>query len=101
MSLSPEAEAEAEAAEVASVSDDEHKGKAVRIRWIDSGLALHGWQRMDALPKDTPAIETVGLWMGENERVVMVGGSRDADNDNWGECQLIWKPSITAKEWLA
>lgn len=89
-----------EAAEALSVIEDDNLGKPVRVRWIDSGMSIHGWRQLPAVFEDPPSVETVGLWMGENERVVMVGGSRDADNENWGECQLIWKPSITSREWL-
>lgn len=93
--------AEREAAEALSVAQDADIGRAVRITWIDSGQAAHGWQSIDSLPAATPTIETVGLWMGENANVMMVGGSHDAINCNWGECQLIWKPAVLNKEWLA
>lgn len=92
---------EAEVAAVASIVGDEDEGRPVRIKWTDSGMAVHGWQQRDSIAPTMPAIETVGLWMGESADVVMVGGSRDPNNSNWGECQLIWKPSITSKEWLS
>ncbi len=90
-------------AELNTVEQDEHTGKAVRIVWTDSGLAYHnGWESFrDAT--DTARVmdvETVGLWMGENERVVMIAHSRDQDNENWNVCMAIYKPCIKTKEWL-
>ena len=90
----------AAATEAASVEMDARTGRIVRIRWTDSGMAVHGWTQRSQMPTEMPAIETVGLWFGETDNVVMVAGSHDKHNDNWGECQLIWKPSITALEWL-
>jgi hypothetical protein len=86
---------------VTSVPQDADLGRVVRVRWTDSGLAMHGWQELrDASTKTVSDVETVGLWMGENDNVVMVAGTRDADNENWLNVQLIWKPSIISKEWL-
>lgn len=84
-----------------SVSADEDLGRPVRVRWLDSGLALYGWQQKGDLPDNVSEVESVGLWMGENENVVMVGGTRDAENQNWLNVQLIWKPCLVAKEWLS
>jgi hypothetical protein len=92
---------EEEAAEVRSVSQDEDTGRPVRVRWVDSGLGITGWKQMKDMPSDVSHCESVGLWMGENDRIVMIGGSRDDTNDNWNEAQLIWKPSIISKEWLS
>lgn len=95
-----------EAMHALTIESDDNVGRAVRIHWIDSGMSLHGWRTSDTLPEMTPYIETVGIWMGENPNVVMVGGSRDPSNvdsskGNWGECQLIWKLAITRMEWLS
>lgn len=83
-----------------TVMQDDDLGRPVRIRWIDSGLAVHGWSAEHELPKTVSHCESVGLWMGENDEVVMVGGTRDAETSNWLNVQLIWKPSIIEKEWL-
>ena len=85
-----------------SVSADDNTGRAVRVRWIDSGLAVgHGWKQTSELPSSVERVETVGLWMGENEEVVMVGGTRDTANESWLAVQLIYKPCITGMEWLS
>lgn len=88
--------------ELSTVMQDDDVGRAVRIRWVDSGLAYGaGWQKIDDLPDiHVETCETVGIWMGENDNVVMVGQTRDAANDNWNQPMVIWKPSIVAKEWL-
>lgn len=94
--MSPEDEVK----HVAAIAADADEGRPVRIRWTDSGMAIHGWQPREVIEPVMSSVETVGLWMGENEEIVMIGGSRDRLNGNWGECQLIWKPSISHKEWL-
>lgn len=89
-----------------SVNADDDLGRAVRVRWIDSGLAVHdGWMLRSELPDNVCTVETMGLWIGENEDVVMVAGTRAEagamGSEQWLNCQLIWKPSIVSKEWLS
>lgn len=90
-----------------SVNADEDLGRAVRVRWIDSGLAVHdGWMLRSELPDNVCTVETMGLWIGENEDVVMVAGTRAeagsmGSSEQWLNCQLIWKPSIVSQEWLS
>lgn len=92
---------EAEVAAVRAITEDEDTGRAVQVTWTDSGQALHGWQSEATIREHVmPVIETVGIWIGESDDMVMVAGSRDETNCNWGECQLIWKPAISRKEWL-
>lgn len=80
---------------------DDNVGRAVRVRWIDSGLAVHGWKTIGELPQSVEEVETVGLWMGENDHCVMVGNTRDSKGNSWLGAQLIWKDAITTKEFLA
>lgn len=87
--------------ELSSVPQDENTGRAVRIRWIDSGLFASGWRTLTEMPKLVERVESVGLWMGENEHCVMLGSSRDDANQTWLGAQLIWKPSIVSKEFLS
>lgn len=87
--------------ELANVSQGPDTGRPVRVRWIDSGLFASGWRVFSEMPKQVEQVETVGLWMGENEHCIMVGSSRDATNETWLGAQLIWKPSIVSQEWLA
>lgn len=90
------------AEEVANVNADADLGRPVRIVWIDSGLSVHnGWMDAKDLPAMVETVETVGLWMGENDSIVMVAGTRDSSNESWLHAQLIWKAAITAKEWLS
>lgn len=87
------------------ITQDEHLGRPVRILWVDSGLAIGpGWQTIEDVTRDHPnvlQVETVGLWCGENEHVVMVCQSRDVHNQNWNQPMVIWKPSLVSKEWLS
>ena len=91
---------ELDAEVVGSVNQDDDLGRPVRILWIDSGLAVHGWTQRHEMPAMVETVESVGLWMGENDDVVMIGGTRDKGNHSWLNCQLIWKESIRGKEWL-
>lgn len=103
-SPSPSELTKQEQLELKSVTEDENTGRAVRIIWTDSGLAYHNvWERFEAVAEKARVmdVETVGIWMGENERVVMVAHSRDADNENWNVSMSIYKPCIIKKEWLA
>lgn len=89
-----------------SVSEDDDLGRSVRVRWIDSGLAVHnGWMTRSELPDNVATVETVGLWLGENEHVVVVAGTRamgeEAGSEQYLNCQLIYKPCIVIKEWLS
>ena len=97
----PAADAPLDADMVGTVMQDADKGRVVRVRWIDSGLAVHGWNHPHEVPKSVETVESVGLWMGENDEVVMVAGTRDMANDNWLNVQLIYKPCIIDKEWLS
>jgi len=84
-----------------SISEDRHTGRPVRVRWVDSGLSTGlGWKSWSELPANVEEVETVGLWMGENDNVVMVGGTRDQANDAWLNAQLVYKPCIRTVEWL-
>jgi len=89
-----------------SISEDADLGRAVRVRWIDSGLAAHdGWMLMSEIPTDVATVETIGLWLGENDNVVMVAGTRAMEgmgqSEQYLNAQVIWKPSIVSKEWLS
>lgn len=89
--------------ELKSVMQDADTGRAVRIVWTDSGLAYHqGWEQFREATEKARVmdVETVGIWMGENDRVVMVAHSRDADNENWNVSMTLYKPCIIRKEWL-
>ena len=86
------------------ITSDENLGRPVRVNWIDSGLAVHSWTTLKDMPDNVEHVESVGLWMGENDNVVMLAGTRagtrDSSNDNWLNCQLIWKQAIIEQEWL-
>lgn len=84
-----------------TVMQDDDTGRIVRLRWLDSGLAVHGWHQMSDLPQSIEEVETVGLWMGQNDAVVMIGSSRDAHSNSWLGIQLVWKDAITTKEFLS
>jgi hypothetical protein len=86
--------------EVENVNADDDLGRPVRIKWIDSGLAVGSWTQARDLPDDVATVESIGMWMGENDHVVYLAGTRDVDNENWLNCQLIWKRAIIEKEWL-
>jgi hypothetical protein len=89
-----------------SVSEDVDLGRAVRVRWIDSGLAAHdGWMLRSDIPDNVATVETVGLWLGENDNVVMVAGTRataeSMGSEQYLNAQVIYKPCIVSKEWLS
>lgn len=90
--------------ETSVVGHPDEVGRPVRIRWVDSGMTVPRWAAASYIEGKTQdmlgAVETVGLWMGENEHVVMVGQSRDVTNGNWMAGTLIYKPCILDKEWL-
>jgi hypothetical protein len=83
-----------------TVMADSDVGRPVRVRWIDSGLAVHGWNTFEELPASVEEVETVGLWMGENDDCIMIGSTRDSKANSWLGAQLIWKDAICKKEWL-
>lgn len=83
-----------------SISADLDLGRPVRIRWIDSGLSVTEWSDRHELPKDVSRVESVGLWIGENDHVVYIAGTRDVENEHWLNCQIIWKRAIIEQEWL-
>lgn len=89
--------------EMKTVNEDCNTGRAVRIVWTDSGLAHHaGWEKFRDVGERSRVmeVETVGIWMGENDDVVMVAHSRDDANQNWNVAMTIYKPCITQKVWL-
>lgn len=88
------------------ITADADLGRSVRIRWIDSGLAAHdGWMSRSEIPTNVWTVETVGLWLGENDNVVAVAGTRALGEDKGSEqylnAQLIYKPCVVSKEWLS
>ncbi len=89
-----------DSSEPQDVMADEHLGRPLLVRWIDSGLALNGWTSQHDIPKTVSSVESVGLWIGENDEVMMIAGTRDEENCNWLNVQLIWKKAVTGKEWL-
>jgi hypothetical protein len=86
--------------QIDTVMQDDYVGRPIRVMWIDSGLACDGWRTPGELPAMVETVESVGLWMGENDQVVMIGGTRDSQNNGWLHCQLIWKTAIQSTEWL-
>ena len=87
--------------DVTSVPEDDQRGRAIRVVWVDSGLAVHdGWMTAIELPDNVETVESVGIWIGENEHVVILGGTRDHKNEQWLNCQVIWKKAIVEKRWL-
>jgi len=89
---------------LADITSDDNLGRAVRVRWIDSGMHYDaGWAHREEFLGDdlkTMECESVGLWMGESDHAVALGQTRDIENNNWMAAQIIWKPSILAVEWL-
>jgi len=81
--------------------EGDNVGRAIRVVWVDSGLAVHdGWIDADSLPDNVETVESVGIWIGENDNVVIIAGTRDHENEQWLNCQLIWKKAIVEKRWL-
>ena len=82
------------------ISEDADFGRYVKVTWVDSGLAVHpGWQTRADLPGNVATVESIGIWVGENDNVVALAGTRSGDAIL--NCQLIYKPCIISKEWLS
>lgn len=88
-----------------NITADKDVGRAVRVIWTDSGFHHdEGWAPIETfMAADVHAmrVETVGIWMGENEEVIAVAQSRDEDNCNWLAAQIILKSCVVKKEWLS
>lgn len=83
-----------------TVIEDPDTGRAVRVRWIDSGLHVEGWRRTDAIVAAPPEVETVGLWLGESMDAIAIASTR-GDEGAWLNVQVIWKDAVTTKEFLS
>lgn len=76
-----------------------------RIEWVDSGLAFASTWLDEATIKQRASewdgkVVTVGQVIFEDEERIIMGLSRDTENDNWAGCFLIWKPSIIDRKAL-
>lgn len=94
-----------------TTDDDELKsirmnGESIeRITWIDSGMHLdEGWASTAVYAERAKnwngEVVTVGTVFHEDDKVVVVGLSRDTGNGNWYGAQLIYKSCITEREEL-
>jgi hypothetical protein len=81
-----------------SIIPDTDTGRAVIVRWIDSGTAIPGWSDARDLPDNVETVESIGFWIGENENVIAIAGTQ-TDDQSFLNCQLIWKKSIEEKMW--
>ena len=82
-----------------SISPDENTGRAVFVRWIDSGTAIPGWSDVCDLPDNVSTVDSIGFWIGENEDVIAIAGTK-SDDDSFLNCQIIWKKAIEEKKWV-
>ena len=82
-----------------SIAPDKDTGRPVLVRWTDSGLAVGGWTSVADLPGEVQIVESIGFWIGENDEVIAIGGTKDEDNESWLNCQIIWKKSIEEQVW--
>lgn len=76
-----------------------------QIDWIDSGAWLGDeWHSLDVYKSRikgwTGHVTTIGTVMHEDENVVVLGLSKDLDNDAWYGAQLIYKPCIVYRRTL-
>ena len=81
-----------------SIVPDTDTGRPVIVRWIDSGLALHGWTDAHDIPSNVVTVESIGFWIGENDDVIAIAGTQ-TDDESFLNCQLIWKQAIKEKAW--
>lgn len=81
------------------IINDEHTGRAIIVRWIDSGLAVPGWSSRGDLPTNVETVESIGFWVGENDDVIAIAGTQ-TDDQSFLNCQIIWKRAIEEKAWV-
>lgn len=84
---------------IGSIQPDELTGRPVQVRWTDSGTAIPGWSDTRDLPTDVEVVESIGFWIGENDDVIAIAGTKSDDNESWLNCQLIWKKAIKEQTW--
>lgn len=73
-------------------------GDLIRIEWIDSGIALHGWQSAEDLRRKARGAAiavTVGHYLGfSTEEIVLVAQTRDISNEDYLNAQAIYTPCV-------
>lgn len=84
---------------MSDIAADEHTGRSVLVRWVDSGLAVHGWSTRGDLPGNVSTVESIGFWIGENDDVIAIAGTMTGGAD-FLNCQLVWKRAIMEKTWM-
>lgn len=71
----------------------------VVVEWLDSGLNISdGWQKTDDVLGQARIermnVTTVGMLMHEDDDLVIVGLSYDAEHDQWFSAQAIAQQNI-------
>lgn len=82
-----------------TIQQDTDTGRAVIVRWTDSGTAIPGWSKAHDLPNHVEVVESVGFWVGENDDVIAIAGTQ-TDDQSFLNCQIIWKKAIEEKAWV-
>lgn len=78
-------------------------GDLLRVVWLDSGMALHGWKSVPELREETGTAETmlaetVGhyLGFGGREDLILLAQTKDVKNDAYLNAQVIYLPCVRA-----
>lgn len=80
--------------------------KILQIDWLDSGMHIdHGWAKtavyLESAAKWNGKVTTTGALLYEDDHVIVLGLSRDVQNDSWYGAQLIYKNNIVYRRELS
>jgi hypothetical protein len=71
------------------------------VRWIDSGLSIHGWNSLEEISqKKIATVETVGYLVFEDEDSIYLALTRHKEENAYYGVQVIWRKSIVSMERL-
>lgn len=80
---------------------DKDKELRYEVRWIDSGLSIHGWNNIEEIKeKKVATVETVGYLVFEDEDSIYLALTRHKEESQYYGIQVIWRKSIVSMERL-
>ena len=87
------------------MSGTDESPRIVRITWLDTGAHVdYGWANtekyMDGLNKERMYVQTVGMLIGEDDDIYLVGLSYEPIEKKWYGGQAVHKSAVKEVEWL-
>lgn len=82
-------------------------GRIMLIEWTDSGMSRGGaWMSFDTATSEVcentlAPVVTVGLYMGEDDDVLVLAQSHAASENGYYNMQVVLKSCITKRGWLS